>query len=176
MMEKTGERFIPELSGNAYEIQVNINRYLYALPFCKDKIIIDAGCGCGLGSYLYSLVAKQVIAVDYNAEALDCVKTYSDKIECLQADLNKDLLPEADICVALESIEHLSNPDFFLKNLKTKELIFSIPLNSRTISPQFHKQDYRSIEDIKTQINKFYEIKDLFVQERKWIYGRATKL
>jgi len=57
-MKETSEFFIPAQAGFK-EVIVNLERYLFAMNFCKDKVVLDAGCGCGLGTYLYSLVAKK---------------------------------------------------------------------------------------------------------------------
>lgn len=172
-----------------YEIKINIERYLYALQFCKDKVVMDASCGAGLGSYLYSLQAKKVIAVDLNDTALEYAKKYphsreifgnidgkwvdQDKIEYIKKDLEKDELPEADICVSMETIEHLDG-DYFLKNLKAKELVFSVPLNSKSCS-QFHKKNFITTEDILNYIKQFYQIEDFYIQTNRWVIGKAKK-
>ena len=177
-MKKTGEFFIPDQS-TPYEISVNLERYLFALQFCKDKIVLDAGCGMGLGTYLYSLVAKRVIAVDHNVEALKYVNRFPfeprNKVNFIEADLEKDILPDHELTIALESIEHLGSPDFFLSQLKSKELIFSIPLNSLNISV-FHKYDFKSLEDIKEVLERYYKIDEYFIQKNRWVYGKAIKL
>ena len=134
--EQDGERFYPTLS-NPYEIKVNMERYLFALQFLKDKVVLDAGTGSGLATYLYSLVAKHVYSVDYSDEAQRYAKLYPfdpRKVTFIKADLEKDILPEHDITVALEVVEHLANPDFFLSQLKNKELVFSVPVPSLPIS------------------------------------------
>jgi len=173
----TGEFFLPGNSGK-YEISVNMQRYIFALHYCKDKIVMDASCGAGLGTYLYSCLAKRVIAVDKNDEALEYAKQYpyeKGKVNFVKADLEKDLLPDHEVCVSLETIEHLENPDFFLSQLKCNELVFSIPLNSLSIS-KFHKYDFRTIEDIKEIINRYFIVDEYFVQDNKWVYGRGKKI
>ena len=118
-MKKTGERFIPTQS-DVYEIWVNADRYFYALEHCLDKQtrkprnVLDLGCGSGLGTYLYSLVAGHVTAVDYNEDAFKYAKQYpyeESKVSFLKMDLEKEI-PEGkyDVTIALESLEHLSDP------------------------------------------------------------------
>ncbi len=174
-MVKDGEQFIPDQS-NRYEIDINIQRYLFALNFVQDKIVADIGCGCGLGTYLYSLLAKKVIAFDHNENALEYAKKYpTNNVGYFKIDLEKEELPEHDITIALEVLEHIDNPEEVLKNLKSKELIFSIPLNSKTISPQWHKQDYKTVQDIKDLIEKYYKVDNYFIQANLWVYGKGTR-
>lgn len=176
--KKTGEFYLP-VDSNLYEISANMQRYIYAMHYCKDKVVLDASCGSGLGTYLYSLVAKKVIAVDRNDEALEFAKQYPFKrgvVQFIKADLEKDLLPEHDICVSLETIEHLENPDFFLSQLKGGELAFSIPLNALKISPGFHKYDFVDLDDIKEIVGRYYKIEEYLTQDNKWIYGKGNKI
>jgi len=172
------ERFIPQKS-NIFEMQVNIERYLYALKFCDNAIVVDAGCGAGFGTYLYSLIAEKVIAVDYKQEAFDSAKQYpinKDKVRFKQVDLEKDILPHHDVTIALEIIEHLENPDFFLSQLKCKTLVYSIPLDSKSVCPEWHKQDFKTIQEIRELINRYFEIKHDFIQYNKWVIGHAIRL
>ena len=177
-IKKTGERFIPTVT-SFYEVLVNLERYLFAMRACKNYVVLDAGCGCGLGTYLLSLVAKKVIAVDYNLEALDYAKQFpyeKGKVQFIHTDLEEDTLPEHNVCVALEVIEHLENPDFFLSQLKCDELVFSVPLNSLKVSPGWHKQDFETLEDIKEILERYYKVPKYLIQDNKWIYGKAKKI
>ena len=48
--------------------------YEFAEKYCKNKIVLDFGCGTGYGSYFISKIAKKVIAVDISKEAIDSCK------------------------------------------------------------------------------------------------------
>lgn len=174
--KKTGEHFLPDQS-NLYEVQVNLERYLFALPYAKDKIVLDAGTGSGMGTYLYSLVANKVFSVDYDKEAHEYAQQFPidpRKVQFLEKNFETDLLPEHDITIALEVIEHLEHPDFFLSQLKSKELVFSVPLNSLAVS-SFHKYDFKTIADVKELIGRYYEA-DYRIQEGKWVLGHGTRI
>lgn len=176
-MIKTGECFLPTES-NLNEIKVNLERYLFALQFCKDKIVLDTGCGAGLGTYLYSLIAKRVIAVDHNEDALNYAKRFPveyPKVHFIKLDLEKDLLPDHEITIALEVIEHLEKPDYFLSQLKGKEIVFSIPIPSLSIS-KFHKFDFRTVEDVKEIMNRYYKIENYYLLDDKWVYGKGIRI
>ena len=97
------------------------------------------------------------------------------QIHFIKANLEKDLLPEHDICVSLETIEHLENPDFFLSQLKGKELVFSVPLNSLAVS-KFHIYDFKTADDIAEIVGRYYKVDDYYEQYGKWIYGKGEKI
>lgn len=44
-------------------------RYLYAIPFIRNKIVLDAGSGLGWGSYLICHYSKRLISIDNSSEA-----------------------------------------------------------------------------------------------------------
>jgi len=95
---------------------------------------------------IYSTAASSIICVDNSKKAIDhgkklpmfCPTIY------LVRDLNKQVLPEADACVSVETIEHLNSDGFFLKNLNVKELIFAVPIK---MSGGFHKISFDSPEE-----------------------------
>lgn len=180
---KTGERFIPSDS-NKTEVAVNIERYLFALHHLEDKTVLDLGCGAGLGSYLYSLVAKKVYAVDYDPIALESVEAFSaivgHRIETQKLDItDPDVkFPEVDVCVALEVLEHIEDPLSVLKKLNAKELIFSLPLSSLANS-SWHKYEIRGgeegMEDIKKLIGKYYRVEEYNLQYDRWVFGHGIR-
>ena len=181
----TGERFLPHKS-NLTEVAVNIERYLYALHHCEDKTVLDLGCGSGLGTYLYSLIAKKVIAVDYNVETLNYVREYpfeEEKLATLLVDLEnpdqcKRLLPEVDVCIALEVLEHLEDPLELLKNLKAEALVFSIPLSSLANS-KWHKYKIRGgsegLNDIRELVSEYYDVEEYHDQYGRWVFGYGIR-
>jgi SAM-dependent methyltransferase len=183
--EKSGERFVPHLS-NPIEIDINLERYIFAMLQCKDKVVLDLGCGNGLGTYLYSLVAKQVYAVDYNASAIEFASKYpfpKNNVSFAQLDLTKladiENLPAHDICVALEFLEHVSMPDLILKGLKGKELVFSVPLESLSMS-SWHRYRIDTVEDVVVLISPYYDVSDYKVQKHanswgRWVYGHGVR-
>lgn len=180
MEPSDGERFVPALS-TLREVRVNMERYMYAMRFLEGKTVLDCGCGAGLGTYLYSLVAQDVIGIDYSDKAFALAEKYPHPIpvKFLKRDMEKSEsyadLPSADVAVALEFIEHLANPDYFLGQIKVNELIFSIPLNSLEVS-EWHKYDFRTMEDVSRLISPFFRIEEMRVQEGIWVIGRGIKI
>lgn len=186
MREPSGEHFSP-LKTTLPEIEVNVDRYFFALQYLQDKVVLDLGCGSGLGTYLYSMVAKKVYAVDYSAEALDHARRfpyYPGKVEFIHADVTDpaDVLKlptDADVCVALEVLEHLEDPGALLSKLKAPQLIFSVPLYSMEVST-WHRFPINSEKDVRDLIGRYYQIGKFEEQNHnrasgRWIRGEAVK-
>lgn len=179
--ELTGERFVPHMS-NKEEVLVNLERYSYALHHLEGKKVLDLGCGSGLGTYLYSLVASEVVAFDYNSDALRYLKQFpieDEKLGIITGDIEKSIhFPEVDVCVALEIFEHLEDPESVLKNLKAKELVFSLPLSSLGNS-KWHKYDIKGgqegINQIIKLIGKYYKVEKYHQQYDRWIFGHGIR-
>lgn len=185
-MEPSGEHFSP-LKTSMIEIQVNIDRYLFAMQYLKDKVVLDLGCGAGLGTYFYSMLAKKVYALDYDAVAIEEAKKYPyapGKVEFLHLDLtnpeDRERIPEVDVCVALEILEHLEDPATVLKALPAKQLVFSLPLYSLEVST-WHKYAINEEADVRKLISPFYDISKYEEQRHKeadgrWIRGEGVRL
>lgn len=86
-------------------------RYLYCIKKIKNKILLDAGCGLGWGSFLISNYAKKVIAIDIDSESIQFAKkVWNDKKiifkECSIFDI-ESLKTKFDVIIGMEIIEHL---------------------------------------------------------------------
>lgn len=179
--EVSGERWVPTASAGGDEVLVNLERYLYACHHVAGKTVLDAGCGSGLGSYLYSLSAKKVFAVDYSDEAHAYAARFpfiDGKVSFIKANLEniEDIkkLPQTDICVAIEFLEHIDDPAMFLENIRAEVLVFSVPLHSLAVS-KHHKFAIKDEYDVKKLIDPFYNVGQYHVQNKRWIYGSGVR-
>ena len=129
-----------------YAMGLHLQAYSWAYQYCFGKTILDAACGTGFGTMIYSLGAKKVIAVDKDEDALNSGKKLKRfcPVKYMVKDLDKDILPEADICVSVETIEHLNGNGFFLQNLKVNALVFSIPI---AMPGEFHKLIFKTEQE-----------------------------
>lgn len=158
--------------------------YKLLYPYIKGKKILDAGCGCGLGSWIWANNGADYIeAYDFSKEALNFAqKNYSSqKIKFRQLDFNIEKIPRTnyfDIVCSIEVIEHLKNYNFYFRNiyhsLKKGGILFLTTPNA-LLSPQnnqFHikeftpqeleellkKYDFEIIEKYGLNVNKVSQI------------------
>lgn len=143
----TGERTIWYNPGSHLkEFRQIANYYMEAMEHAKGKLVVDVGCGNGFGTFLLSLVAEHVYGIDvYHPVELEEERyrlPFQSKVaKFLQLDLEKEPVDiTADLCVAIELIEHLENPSFFLSNLKANSLFFTIPCYGN--KNPYHKIEY----------------------------------
>lgn len=105
---------------------VHIQRYQFAAPFCREKHVLDAGCGVGYGSiYLSRSGAASVTAVDRSPLAIKEASEISrpSNLSFSVADVEKldqckALPPHLDVIVNFENIEHLLHPNEFLRHAR----------------------------------------------------------
>ena len=113
-MEFSGERFMPEMNDAELEIE-HLARYYAVQPLVKGLDVLDAACGEGYGSYIFSSVAKSVIGVDIDAQTVANAKEKyaqnTSNLEYLQGSIdNLSMLEDSskDVVVSFETIEHVN--------------------------------------------------------------------
>jgi SAM-dependent methyltransferase len=164
MMNYTGERIIPwNLGVGAHIAQPHIVRYAWALSQVYGKYVVDLGCGCGCGTYLLSWFASQVAGVDIDAEAILFAQRYfkSDNLHFQAADVTKTQM-SADIYVAFELLEHLTEPEIVLQ--RHRPLLWSMPVDDTS---QFHVRGYtvREIDEL-TGGGRWFQSRNGMIVER----------
>lgn len=144
------------------------NRYELAGKYTEDKIVVDAACADGYGSKF--LKAKKYIGLDYCKEALDKAKK-----ECVgefkKVDLDKIEIPDCDVLVCFETLEHLEDPIGFLERNKNKvkeKIIISVPNNEEPGANQFHKWIFDE-NSFKDKINGIFDNVEYYQQDDKII-------
>ncbi|OIP69989.1 MAG: hypothetical protein AUK48_14145 [Oscillatoriales cyanobacterium CG2_30_44_21] len=109
------------------DIVDHLARYSVVKSLCENKNVLDAACGEGYGSFLMAEFwsAKSVTAIDISEVAIKSAKENfeSSKINYICHDLGgmESFLDSEsfDLVVSLETVEHLKDPDFFIKSIKT---------------------------------------------------------
>ena len=114
----------------------HLGRYYFAREILKNsKMVLDAACADGYGTYVLSKIATMVCGMDCNSSYLDIAsKKYNAKnIIYKQIDFNCEKINgKYDGIVCFETLEHLKYPEKFLKNLydildENGKLILSVP-------------------------------------------------
>ena len=104
----TGERFLPEMSGEtALE---HLHRYFLAAEHATSKYVLDIASGEGYGSFVLAQSASQVYAVDVSEEAIRHAKRkyQRDNLRFIVGSCAAIPLSDAsvDLIVSFETIEH----------------------------------------------------------------------
>jgi 2-polyprenyl-3-methyl-5-hydroxy-6-metoxy-1,4-benzoquinol methylase len=132
--------------------------YLYAADYCKEKKVLDYGCGNGYGSYLLSGVAEEVAAVDINGEVIDgCKEKYKkDNLTFQQVKPEERMHFEDrafDVVISFQVVEHVLDVAGYLNELKRvlKDdgvLVITTPNRKHRLYPfqkpvnPFHMREY----------------------------------
>jgi len=104
-------------------------RYYLAKGFVDvGDNVIDFGCGTAYGSKILSEVALHVLGVDFAQSNIDYARLIHpcDNVDYICEDIEKWDLPECDVAVQFENLEHLYNPKAFVEKLKEKTSKFII--------------------------------------------------
>lgn len=180
--ERQADQMLERLTfgeGEGYDALVlaeHLARYQLAKPLCAGRAVLDMACGQGYGTRLLSdWGAERVVGVDVSAEAVERARALFGRpgVEYVvaAADTVDSLLPAGsfDLIVSLETIEHVPDPERFLRALRTlarddATIIISCPNDHVYFAPDepgnpFHLRRY-AFED--------------FVRESEAVLGRAT--
>lgn len=104
----------------------HVARYLFAAHFVSGSSVVDLCCGVGYGSNLLAAAgARRVTGVDIDAPAITTAREHYEAPEFLvaRADEPSDL-SGFDVAVCMEGIEHVTNPDQLLANMRCAEVAF----------------------------------------------------
>lgn len=118
----TGERFIPGLAGEI--TSEHVHRYCAAAELVKDKVVLDAACGEGYGSFMMSQYAQQVVGIDIDEATIFSAqeKYISGNLVYINASISQIPLADhtVDAVISFETIEHVSENSqiSFLQEIK----------------------------------------------------------
>lgn len=147
----TGERFIPGVQGEI--AGEHFHRYYAVQELIKNKIVVDAACGEGYGTFLLSQHAKLAIGIDIDSDSIQRArnKYISDRGQYIHSSIEKLPLNDQsiDVVVSFETIEHVSRTAQyeFLKEVKRvlkKEgyLIISTPDRTHYSDKYNYRNEY----------------------------------
>ncbi len=105
------ERVMPGAHMEPVGFVHHLSRYVWAIPHVNGQRVVDLGCGTGYGSYLLSWAAESVTGVDRSEDALAYARSHYRDVTYELADLTDEAgLPEGDVAVCFEVLEHLAEP------------------------------------------------------------------
>ncbi|KHF45770.1 class I SAM-dependent methyltransferase [Saccharomonospora viridis] len=112
----TGERTVPGVPEENYWFRRHEAAYHALVPFCRDAVVLEAGCGEGYGAALLAEHAARVVAIDYDEPTTRHVAKRYPGVGVVRGNLA--FLPvrtgSIDVVANLQVIEHLWDQEGFL--------------------------------------------------------------
>jgi SAM-dependent methyltransferase len=175
-LEFTGERCVPGAASDDVFYE-HMHRYLLARTVTAGRDVIDLGSGEGYGSALLAESANSVVGVDTDAASIAHARSHyaRSNLRFLQASaIDIPELAEAsfDVAVCFEMIEHISQHDELLINVKRLLrpdglLVISSPdrdvYTTDTYHNPFHVREL-SRDEFKALLAKFFQLHVLYSQ------------
>ena len=134
----TGERTVPGIARENYWFRRHLVVYEALAPRCRG-VVLEAGCGEGYGADLLAGGATQVLALDYDAQAIGHVGRRYPRVAAARANLVALPVRDGvvDAVVSLQVVEHLWDQERFLRECRRVlapggALLLSTPNRSRS--------------------------------------------
>lgn len=188
MIEQSLEHIIPDELGNqeitgSETLSIHINRYRFAAAHIISGLTLDFACGSGYGSYLLATESNkkiEIIAADRNTEVINYASSrYAHpNIQFRIADDHTifAMLPALNNIVCLETIEHLSDPKWFIDKLSDRlnkggRFIASVPVTISKDANPFHLHDF-TISKFKSLFPESqFKLLDEFLQVQQYSFS-----
>ena len=170
------ERIVPDETEPGI-VALHLKRYEFAAPWCRDREVLDAGCGVGYGSAFLAGHARRVVGVDRDEEAIAYARRRYARpnVEFRVGDLlDLDLADGSfDVVCSFETIEHLDDVEGFLGEVVRvlrPEGVFLVStprVDETTASPEnpFHRIEL-SPGDFEALLRRSFREVELYGQRR----------
>ena len=170
------ERIVPDETSPGI-VALHLKRYEFAAPFCRGSEVLDAGCGVGYGSAYLGGVARRVVGVDRDEQAIAYARERYARpnVEFRVGDLVALDLPDAsfDVVCSFETLEHVADADTYLGEMARvlrPEGVFVVSTPHAEATTEAPKNPFHRVElsraDFEALLRRFFGEVELFGQRR----------
>lgn len=184
-MKDTGERLIPKLHNKSIAYGEHLARYKSVCEIVKNKVVLDIACGTGYGTQMIADSAKHVYGVDVSGEAVEYAKVNYPhvKVTYKQGDARKIPLDDAsvDVVVSLETIEHIPDPEEFVKEVKRVlkkggQFVVSTPNDDEFTDGNIYHVHEFDFKELNRLMKKYFNNFEYFFQGSWFASGIFSKV
>lgn len=140
--------------------EFHLQRYRFALEYCRDKRVLDGACGTGYGSALMGQVAREVVGIDCCEETVAYAnqryRAPHVRFQKQHVELTSFESASFDVVVSFETVEHTLCPRRHIHEIarllepQSGVAILSVP-NRWGLTPyHFFDFDYPMLKEITT--------------------------
>lgn len=169
----TGERVVPNNTTDPQTMTEHLLRYSFATRWAKVKSILDVACGTGYGLKIMGMQGAELYGADIDQLSVAFAENFNNQkgfnnFKVINFDTDNIInffTLGFDLITSFETIEHLNNPDNFLKSCfnvlsQSGKFIYSIPLANPS---KFHKVVY-GFNGAIDLIEKYFEHEYIYIQ------------
>ena len=180
-------RLWPETVAEARIVATShLARYEAARSSVQGKSICDIACGAGYGSRFLAQWAKSVVGMDISDSAIDWANKHfqSDNLffHCADGSKTWPVQQQFDVITSFETLEHVSEPESFLRQLDKHlslhgKLFMSVPNGPRdkkkTDNP-YHLHHF-DVKDFENLVGDFFDDPQYYSQvyRKNWKHYAA---
>jgi SAM-dependent methyltransferase len=175
MLEVTGERLLPDQQRGELVHAEHLARYRFAAQFAKGKRVLDAASGEGYGTAMLATAgAANAIGVELDGEVVShAAGKYG--LSFMQGDVCDLPLDDAsfDLVVSFETIEHVSEPEKAISELRRVLapdgiLAISTPNKDEFLAgSEFHSREFTPAEFASLLGRQFENVR--FAYQQNWL-------